>query len=359
MRQFPLFATLAGTMVLAALTACTSTTSLGAKGTTILGPGVINDPTNRSLRFDILKFGLERFCSEMTDRGIALKLSDEHPVLGRFFADSCQSEVVDEETRKSLLLHFTGRGYAWTNLTGRLGFRVVALVEYSPDFQMAKDRSLYVYFRPRNIQATSYQTTLVESQLAKGAMALSGVDPDQLGRRIFDAELNRGFSVIRSDERGEMTYALGFVPVGVRPFVPFQIVSQKVTLANDRTEVHNNEQDIVGGFQVTSGGQALTITALVDGAPNVDLALISDRSGKQLLDWLVTRPGASPLSEPAMLEDTISYGQIWQRTVPVAPGTYYLLFDQSTAVGRSAPPAAAGDDRAARIDYAVQLGDAP
>ncbi len=340
-------------------TACTKSDSLGTSSIALLGPGVINDPTNKSLRFDLLKFGLERFCGEMTQRGVALKLSDDHPILGRFFAEDCQSEVVDEEQRKSLLVRFTGKGYAWTNVTGRLGFGVVALVEFSPDFQMDREKTLYVYFRPRNVQATTFQTHLVESAMAQGALALSGVDPNRLGQQILSAQLDRGFTVLRTDERGEMTYAMGYVAVDEKPFSPFRVVSEKMTLANDRTEVHSGQQDFVGGFEIAEDDRALTITSSIDGAPTVDVFLLSAQAGKTMLSTYVTRPGAVALPEAPRLEDVIGYGQPWQRTVAVPPGTYYLLFDDSAVAGRSAPPQAQGDDRAVKIDYVVQLGDAP
>jgi hypothetical protein len=346
-------------LVCLCLWGCATSDTLGTKSITFVGQGIVNDPKNRTLRFDLLKFGLESFCTEMRKRGVALKLSDEHPVMGRFFAKECQSEIIDDEQRKSLLLRFTGDGYAWTNVTGRLGFSVVALVEYSTDFQMANDQSLYVYFQPKNVQATTYTTKLVEAAQARGAMALAKVDPDRMGRQILSAQLERGFTVIRRDARGETDYGLGLIAVGTTPFVPFQIDSAKRTLANDRTELHAGQQDFVGGFEVTGNGQALTITALIDGAPSVDVLLISALSGQQLLDRYTTQPGPVTLNEPARLDETIPYGSQWQRTVAVPPGVYRLLFDHSQAVGHSSPPQSGGDDRAVKIDYAVQLGDAP
>ena len=38
-------------------------TRLGSGAVSVLGAGVINDPSNKSLRFDILKFGLDTFCT--------------------------------------------------------------------------------------------------------------------------------------------------------------------------------------------------------------------------------------------------------------------------------------------------------
>lgn len=341
------------------LVSCAKTETLGTQGMTLVGQGVINDPKNRSLRFDLLKFGLETFCTEMKRQGVSMKLSDEHPVMGRFFATDCQSEVIDDEQRKSLMLRFVGDGYVWTNVTGRIGFNVVALVEYKTDFQVGSDDSLYVYFRPRNIQATTYQTKLVESSQTKGVMTLAKVDPDRIGRQVLAAQLERGFTVIRRDSRGETEYGLGVVALGSRPFQPFKVESDKPTLVNDRTEIHSGQQDLVGGFELTSDDQALTITASIDGAQAVDLFLVTATAGKQLLDRYTAQPGPATLGTPALLEDSINYGSTWQRTVALPKGTYQLLFDNSASLGRSSPPQYQGDDRAVKIDYVVQRGPAP
>ena len=92
--------------------------------------------------------------------------------LGRFFAESCQSEVLDEETRKSFVLQYTGKGYAWTNVSGKLGFSSRGLVEYAPDFQLS-DGALYVYFRPKTVDAAAFQLLSVDSALAQAGMAVA------------------------------------------------------------------------------------------------------------------------------------------------------------------------------------------
>ncbi len=47
------------------LPACGSRESLGDGSLRVLGAGVVNDPENKSLRFHMLKFGLDRFCEEL------------------------------------------------------------------------------------------------------------------------------------------------------------------------------------------------------------------------------------------------------------------------------------------------------
>jgi hypothetical protein len=55
----------------------------------------------------------------------------------------------------------------------------------------------------------------------------------------------------------------------------------------------------------------------------------------------------------------IQAGAPYARTVPVAEGTYYMVIDNTASAGQVAPPANLFDDRAAVINYVVQLGDAP
>ncbi|HEX7669141.1 MAG TPA: hypothetical protein VF395_06150 [Polyangiaceae bacterium] len=341
------------------VTACAKKETLGMGAMGLLGPGVINDPKNKSLRFDLLKFGLDQFCQEMTGRGAPLKLRDGEPVLGRFFADGCNSQIIDEDTRKSFVVQYSGRGYGWTNLTQRLGFSSSGLVEYAPDFQL-EDGAMYVYFRPVNVASAAFQTLTVESALARGGLAVTGVNPDQLGRDMVEGQLRRGFTVIRTGSSGETDFGMGYIPVGKKPFRPFYVESvDKVVLDDDRTEVHGNQQDFVGGFVVKEDDQALYMTVQVDGAPAVDIFLVPKADGDRVIDRYVRTPGPSLLFAPPLLEDTVAAGAPYKRTVPVPKGTYYLLVDNSAALGRSAPPAILGDDRAARVDYVVTVGDRP
>lgn len=331
---------------------------LGTGAINVLSAGVINDPSNKSLRFDLLKFGLEQFCSEMQRRGLALKMRDGDPNIGRFSATSCQSQVLDEPNRQTILIRFAGRGYAWTNVTQRVGFEAQGLVEYAPDFRIHND-AMYIYFRPRNIDATSFRTTLVESVVASAGMGLTGVRPDEIGKGIVDAQLKRGFTVIRYSQRGETEVGMGMVALGQHPFRPFQIQrSARITLDNDRTEIHAGQQDYVGGINVEDDDQALYITATVDGAAAVDLLLVPKALGDSLLTTYTSVSGpAAPQSSP--FSAVVHAGQTMQQYVPLPRGTYTLLLDHSAGVGQVAPPAIALDDRAARVDYLIQLGSRP
>lgn len=331
---------------------------LGSGAINVLSAGVINDPSNKSLRFDLLKFGLEQFCGEMQRRGLALKMRDGDPNLGRFAATSCQSQVIDEPNRQTILIRFAGRGFAWTNVTQRVGFECQGLVEYAPDFRMDGD-AMYIYFRPRNIDATSFRTLLVESVVASAGIGLTGMRPDDLGKSVVDAQLKRGFTVIRYSDRGESELGLGIVPLGQHPFRPFQIQqTERITLDNDRTEVHSGQQDYIGGVNVEQDDQALYITATVDGAPAVDLLLVPKAVGDSLLGTYTSVSGPA-MPQTAPFAAVVQAGQTLQQYVPLPRGTYTLLLDHSAQVGQVAPPQVGLDDRAARLDYLIQLGARP
>lgn len=339
------------------LVACGSRESMGDGSLRVLGAGVVNDPANKSLRFDLLKFGLARFCEEMLKAGAALKLSDQEPVLGRFFAESCQSQVIDEEARKSFVMQYTGKGYAWTNVTGKLGFTSRGLVEYAPDFQLS-DGALYVYFRPKAVEAAAFQLVSVDSGLAQaGIAAVAGqLSPDEIGKHVLDAQLKRGFTVIRYGSDGRTEFGLGFIPKGQRPYRPFEITSSKRVLVNERTEVHFQNQDYIGPLHVTDDDSALFVTLELDGADGVDYQLVPKALGDAMLNRYVRSQGPCPALAPPAFDGVARRGAQPVQPVPLPVGQYFLVLDNSGALGRSQPAPAAAGDNAARVDYALLLG---
>jgi hypothetical protein len=338
--------------------ACPSKEGLGFSTLSLLGPGVINDPENKSLRFDVLKFGLESACDEMSRRGAALKVRDGEPIVGRFFAKQCHSQIIDQPGRQSFAVRFEGRGYAWTNVTGRLGFESSGIIEFSPDFQLHGE-AMYVYLRPRNVTAATFKTTLLESELGQTAMNMTQTNPDEVGQNILLSQLRRGLTVIRYSEKGETEFAVGLIPVGQVPYKPFQVQSDKRTLDNDQTEVHSGQQDLIGGFTVEDDDEALFLNVVLDGAPQVDVLIVPKQTGDVMLDTYTTARGASSLPAPAVFETVLAQGTPLTRAVPLPQGTYYLLIDHSAAIGQAAPPTQILDDRAAKLEYLIQLGDAP
>lgn len=340
-----------------AIGGCASREAMGTGAVTMLGPGVVNNPKNRSLRFDLLRYGLDSFCDAMRAGGTPLKLNDEEPVMGRFHADACNSQAIDEPSRKSFVVQFSGTGYATGRQGGRIGFSARGLVEYATDFLLHED-ALYVYFRPRVVDATAFQTLLVESQLAKTALDLFGVDPDAFGQSVVEGQLRRGFTVIRYSSAGDTEFGMGTIPAGQRPYQPFSVKTEdKRMLVNERTEVHPGQQDFIGPLSVESDSQALYLTVDVDGTSAVDLLLIPEAEGRTLWDQYVQKPGPVSPTSPPILVEAVARGVSYQRQVPLPKGRYYLMLDHSAAAGITVP--AQGDSGSARVDVLVLLGDRP
>ncbi len=345
-------------VLLVSLASCASRESFGTQSISVLGAGVINDPKNKSLRFDLLKFGLDSFCDEMKNRGLALKMNDDEPVMGRFFATACNTQVIDEEPRKSFVVQYSGSGFAASPQGGRVGFSTTGLVEYSPDF-LLHEGALYVYFRPRVVDATGFQTLLVESALAASALKLFGVDADAFGRRVVEGQLRRGFTVIRYGSSGETDFGLGLVATGEKPYHPFTVSSEdKRVLVNERSEVHLGQQDFIGPLSVDED-QALYLTLALDGAPAIDALLVPEATGRTMIDSFTKNPGPVANAAPLLLNEAVARGSNWKRYLALEKGRYFLVLDNSAALGPSAPPPGPADGLSARTDVLVLVGARP
>lgn len=322
-------------------------------------PGVVNDPANLTLRREILAFGTRNLCGEMRKRSIPLHLRDEDPATGRFYPSSCFTQ---ELATGNLFVQFGGIGFVWTNLTKRMGFEASGAVEYDQDFLM-DGGTMYVYFRQKSTTAASFTTKLVEQPAAVNvagvSLAQGSAYADALGAQLMKTELTRGFTVIR-DPDGTVQFGLGVVEKGSRPEAPYERRNDDtLVLANERTEVHQNQRDFIGPIEVPDSDQALTLTLTIEGAPAVDALLVTRAVGEQWLQAYVTQPAPTPPPALPLLDEAISAGVPWRRTRALAKGMYYLILDNTAAAGRTQPTAYALDDRAALVSYAVELGDAP
>jgi hypothetical protein len=337
---------------------CGGREALGVSAMNVVSAGVINDPANKSLRFDLLSYGMDRFCVEMLRRGAPIKLSDHEPVLGRFFADGCSAQILDgviENTeRQSVVVRYSGKGYGWTNLTGRLGFGSTGLIEYAADFQVADD-SMYIYFRPRSVGQATFQTLLIESDLARAGLGVSGIDAQAVGKDLIERQLARGFTVIRHSSSGEVEFSPGLLPVGQHPSKPYQVVrSSKLSVDNDSTEVHPGQQDYVGGLYVAENDQRLSLTLTLDGAAAVDVFVLTETDARNMLQAYVTRPGGAALLRAPVLDTELRLQQPLALELDVPPGNYFLMFDYTPVAGRTAP---GPGQQAAKIEYVAQLGE--
>jgi len=357
-------------LLLLALFACASLgASCGQRAVTLM-PGVVNDTGNRSLRRAIFSYAIDQLCTEMKKRSLPLRMSDPEPSIGRFFPTGCS---VTELPNENLYVQVVGHGYAWTNLTGRVGFEAAAQVEYDHDF-LVEGSSMYGYFRAVRTQSSTFTPLMFERSdggVAGPALSLLGTATSQalapLGQRILAGQLARGFTVVREGD-ATVAFSLGVLEKGHRPVAPFDTSrSRALVLVNDRAELHAGQRDFVGPFEITEKGRALGVTALVEGAPAADVLIVPQTVGDAWIAQYERYPQTGPAAAPPLVEDSIFAARegspgapatsdgVWRRAFPVPPGSYYVVFDHTATAGRTSPVGTPGDPRAATVSYAVEL----
>ena len=125
--------------------------------------GPINDPSNYTLRRNIMSFGLGQFCQQMTAHNAPLKLSPDANVIGRFFPQHCTQQVL---ANGDLWVQFDGFGYAWTSLSKKVTFTSAATLQYNQDFKCAEDNSIYAYFDTRSASPPNFRLVQIEQPVA-------------------------------------------------------------------------------------------------------------------------------------------------------------------------------------------------
>jgi hypothetical protein len=342
----------AATPITALLALCLSFTAVGCPCTNT----VVNE--NPWLRWKIFAaYGAGRLCGEMTKRGAPLRLGDGTPVIGRFFANACQS--VTNEERQTVTLQFSGDGYAWTPITKRMSFSNTATVEYKPDFQM-KDDSVYVWFRPVAMSAPNFQVGFVEQPVVGIATAMTplGTLANQFGQQIVSSELGRGFTVIHEPSGDD--FAMGFLQVGERPPHPYDTHgSGRVMFMNETADVHANALDFLGPVEIDGKGRTLFVRIRSAGIP-LDLAIVPRSAGDTWRRQYQFNAGVPLPPSPPVASSTVPADADSDRSVPLPAGQYYVVVDNSPYVGQVAPPPSGPlFDPVARVSYVISMGDAP
>jgi hypothetical protein len=123
-----------------------------------------------------------------------------------------------------------------------------------------------------------------------------------------------------------------------------------VTVESLRSQVNAGERDFIGPVTIDRAGRAIYTTMQLDGQPSVAVLLVPKPLGDVALQAYLNAGPAAQLPYPPMTTDTVQYGVQYQRAVPVAPGMYYVVVDNTAMVN----PASA-----AVVSYSIQIGDAP
>lgn len=309
------------------------------------------------MRRSMLRKAMGDFCLQMKARNAPLKLSQDSPVIGRFYPNQCTA--TDGEL---LNVTFSGYGYAWTNVTKKTTFLGGGSAAYRYDFQVTNEGQcdIYSYFRPARIDNAHFQTHRIESQMASMFAGLSSFGND-FGRQTLSRKLQEGFTVVATDgSQSNVAFALGIVPLGKKPFHPYQVDrgDGKITYENERTEIHQNQRDFVGPIVVEEAGRAIYLTAALDGVPAIDVILMRKLEAEQSLQYYFEYPQAGPLAGQPMTSEVLANGHPLKRAIVVPTGTYYVVFDNTNTAGQVSPTIHPLDDRAAVVNYLIQIGDA-
>ena len=317
--------------------------------------GTINEPSSLSMRRSMLRKGMGDFCKQLTSRNAPLRLAPESPVIGRFYPQQCTAPEGDE-----LHVSFSGFGYGYTNISKKTTFTASASALYRYDFLVTEgDRcDVYAYFRTSRLDASNFAVHRIEGQAASLLNQFTSMG-ESMGKQLVGKKLTEGFTVIHYTETNSDDFGLGIIPVGVKPFHPYQVHgNDRITYENERTEVHQNQRDFVGPISVEDGGRSLFVTAQMDGAPAIDMLILRKAEGDASLQLYYEYGASGPLSGPPIAGEILQQGREVKRAVPVPPGMYYVVFDNTPTAGQVAPPVNALDDRAAVVNYLIQIGDA-
>ncbi len=316
--------------------------------------GTLNDPSSRTMRRALLKKGMGDFCQQMLERNAPLRLAPDSPVIGRFFPVQCTAPEGDD-----LYVNVSGYGYAYTNLSKKLTFTMQASALYRYDFLLTEgDRcDVYAYFRTSRVDASNFAVHRIEGQAASLVNQLTAMG-DSFGKQLVGKKLSEGFTVVHYSETNVDDFTLGILPLGQKPFHPYQVHgADRITYENERVEVHQNQRDFVGPIKVEGEGRSLYVTAQLDGAPALDVMLMRKPEGDASLKLYYEYPQSGPLAAAPIVADVVQQGVEWKRAIPVPPGMYYVVFDNSPTAGTVNPPVSALDDRAAVVNYLIQIGD--
>jgi hypothetical protein len=321
--------------------------------------GPINDPSNYTLRRNLMSFGLGQFCQQMTTRNAPLKLAPDAPVIGRFYPQHCIQRQLDNG---DLWVQFDGVGYAFTNLSRKVTFHSAATIQYNEDFKCADDNSIYAYFDTRTVSPPDFGITTIEQPVANLVQNWIAPFADNFGRQMVTGQLGQGFTVIQGND-GSTDFDLGHLSIGHRPAHPFSMHGDsRVMLESQRTQVYSGERDFIGPINVQDSGRAIYLTMQLDGAKAVDVFVIPKGEADPSLQAYIGYGPVGPLAYPPRFAEVVPYGVQYQRAVPVPAGMYYVVIDNTTTAGQVAPPPLLPfgvADPGAVVNYAIQIGDAP
>jgi hypothetical protein len=324
------------------------------------GCGLFRGSVNASpeLRWFLFSnFGAQRMCPEMLKRGAPLKLAANGNAIGRFFPERCTVQVNDGP--QTITLAFSGTGFAWTPVAGRMGFAVSATVDYRMDFFMGEDAT-YVWAKAaRIVYGPDFRMGAIENKWVDfAAQGPAGYMVSTFGSQIVEGQLSNGFTVVHTDEGDE--FSIGLLMPPARPQKFFASSSGRTSLDRDTTEVRVDQMDLIGPLEVPSSGQALFLRFQITG-PALDAMVIRRGAGDLWRSGLQLGADLAPPPEAPLSSFALQPGQEARQIVPLPPGQYYVVLDNSQRMGSVNPPwsplGIVGGNSAV-VAYSVEVGTA-
>lgn len=301
-------------------------------------------------------FGASRMCPEMLKQGLPLRLQDMQPTIGRFFPTNCSYAV--DDSRRTVAISFAGNGYGYMAPAKRIAFSVSGTIELRPGIQLAGDKAyVYGHFN-RIISGPTFQVTNIENPVVDVAANLPGVGSvaNLFGNQIVAGELTRGFTVVNTDKGND--FALGILRPPQLPHHPYDTsASERFTFANETVEVHQNQRDYLGPFEVPEAGKSLFLS-LANQGPALDVMIVNRYTGDAWRDQY-QRGMLAPPPGPVIAGGPLGPSLSDSRRYALAPGSYYVVIDNTAAAGLVNPPASILPlaDAMARVSYVAQLGE--
>jgi hypothetical protein len=303
----------------------------------VVGCGLFRGSVNASpaLRWWLFSnFGAQRLCPEMLKRSASLRLAPGGNAVGRFFPEQCKTVV--NEPAQTVTLDFSGTGYAWTPVGGRVGFWAGAAVDYRMDFHLADDATYVWALTARVVRGPEFKVGAVEYKLANwAAQGPAGYLLNTFGAQLMQSQIATGFTVIHTDDGDE--FSLGHLTPPQRPPTPLVRGKDRFMFTNEITEVKSGQVDFVGPFEVPDQERALIVRTRVTG-PAVDVLLVTRSSGDVWRNSLQLGAALAPPSIPPVASWSVQPGGEQEQILRVPPGQYYAVIDNSAALGAVKPP---------------------
>jgi hypothetical protein len=303
-------------------------------------------------------FGVAQLCPEMLKRGAPLKLDPQGNTIGRFFPRECQHQVND--AARTVTVSFSGTGFAWTPVAGRVGFSASAAIEYRMDFYLG-DEADYVWARTNQIlQGPDFQVGSVQNKVVDWATRSPvGYLANTFGSQIVSSHLASGFTVVRTESGDE--FALGHLSPPQRPKKPFDTTAgDRYVFMNETTEVQVDQIDMLGPFDVAKPGQALFLRMRLQGPP-IDVMVFYRGVGDLWRDGLQLGAPLAPPNQAPLTGFTLNPGADLTQRIPLPQGHDHVEQDNRNKVGQPNPPSnplAAMGANAAVVSYTAEHGQA-